>query len=112
AALVTLNDPVFTEAAQAVARRVVEEAGVGAKQRAAFAWQLITARRPVEGEASRILQLFEEQLVHYRQHKDAAHKMATNPLGPLPDGADVAEMAAWTVVASVLPNLDETLSRG
>ncbi|MFP6612930.1 MAG: PSD1 and planctomycete cytochrome C domain-containing protein [Pirellulales bacterium] len=112
AALVTLNDPVFTEAAQAVARRVVEEAGVGAKQRAAFAWQLITARRPAEGEASRILQLFEEQLVHYRQHKDAAHKMATNPLGPLPDGADVAEMAAWTVVASVLLNLDETLSRG
>ena len=69
-------------------------------------------RRPAEGEANRILQLFEEQLAHYRQHKDAAHKMATVPLGPLPDGVDVAEMAAWTVVASVLLNLDETLSKG
>jgi hypothetical protein len=35
--------------------------------------------------------------------------MATVPIGPLPAGADPAELAAWTAVAGVLLNLDETL---
>ncbi len=33
--------------------------------------------------------------------------MATEPLGPAPQGADVSELAAWTVVGNVLINLDE-----
>ena len=37
--------------------------------------------------------------------------MANDPLGPAPEGADVADLAAWTVVANVLPNLDETLMK-
>ena len=37
--------------------------------------------------------------------------MATEPLGPAPDGSDLADLAAWTVVANVLLNLDETLMR-
>ena len=36
-----------------------------------------------------------------------AAKLATDPLGPVPDGANVAELAAWTVVGNVLLNLDE-----
>ena len=36
--------------------------------------------------------------------------MATEPLGPAPNGADIADLAAWTVVSNVLLNLDETLS--
>ena len=35
----------------------------------------------------------------------------TDPLGPAPEGADVAELAAWTVVSNVLLNLDETLMK-
>ena len=38
--------------------------------------------------------------------------MATDPLGPLPDKMDSAEMAAWTVVCSMLLNLDEILTKG
>ena len=37
--------------------------------------------------------------------------MATEPLGPAPQAADIAELAAWTVVGNVLLNLDETLMR-
>ena len=43
--------------------------------------------------------------------EEAARLMATEPIGPLPDGADAAELAAWTVVGNVLLNLDETLMR-
>ena len=112
AALVTLNDPVYTEAAQALARRVMGEAKGDASQRAAVAWQLVTGRPPQAAETNRIVQLFEAQLDHYQQHEDAALKMATIPLGALPEEMNVAEVAAWTVVASVLLNLDETLSKG
>jgi hypothetical protein len=38
--------------------------------------------------------------------------MATVPLGPADDDADLAELAAWTVVANVLMNLDEFLTKG
>ena len=32
-------------------------------------------------------------------------------LGPVPEGADVAALAAWTVVSNVLLNLDELLMK-
>jgi hypothetical protein len=37
--------------------------------------------------------------------------MATKPIGPVPPGVDVAELAAWTVVGNVLLNLDETIAK-
>jgi hypothetical protein len=37
--------------------------------------------------------------------------MATDPLGPAPQGADIAELAAWTTIANVVMNLDEFLMR-
>ena len=77
-----------------------------------FAWSLVTGRPPSAPETNRITRLFEAQLDHYRQHKNAARQMATVPLGALPKEMDAAELAAWTVVASVLLNLDETLSKG
>jgi hypothetical protein len=56
--------------------------------------------------------LYEEELHHYRGNAEAATKLATEPLGPLPQGIDAAEMAAWTVVANVLLNLDGVLMKG
>ena len=63
-------------------------------------------------ETERLVSLFVAQLEHYRNDLDAALNMATIPLGALPDGLEAAEIAAWTVVASLLLNLDETLSKG
>ena len=45
------------------------------------------------------------------QPSKEAKKMATEPLGPAPAGSDLPDLAAWTVVANVLLNLDETLMR-
>ena len=57
----------------------------------------------------RLLDLREELLADYRADPKKAAEMATLPIGPLPAGADPAELAAWTAVAGVLLNLDETL---
>jgi hypothetical protein len=58
------------------------------------------------------VELYEKERAHYRADPEAAKKLATDPLGPLPEGMDAAEQAAWTVVANVLLNLDGVLTKG
>ena len=111
-AFVTLNDPVYVEAAQALARRIYKEGGASTEERVRYALHLCLAR-PVRDEQSKsLMSLYQSELEHFRKEADAAKKMATEPLGALPQGMDPAELAAWTVVANVLLNLDGVLTKG
>jgi hypothetical protein len=109
-ALVTLNDPVYVEAAQALARRMASAKGTPAAK-VAHGFRLCLSRPPTAKETARLLQLFDEARAKYAKDKAQATKMATDPLGPAPKGVDVADLAAWTVVGNVLLNLDEMLMR-
>jgi hypothetical protein len=111
-AFVTLNDPVYVEAAQALARRIVREGGPSAEDRVRFALRLCQVRLPEPEQVKRLLSLFETELQHYRQAPQEAVKLATDPLGPLPTGTQADELAAWTVIANVLLNLDAVLTKG
>ena len=109
-ALVTLNDPVYMEAAQALARRLATVEGAPtAKLEAAF--QLTLARPPKETEARELLGLHAKTRERFTRDAKQALEIATNPIGPLPLGADAADLAAWTVVSNVLLNLDEFLMK-
>ena len=110
-ALVTLNDPCFVEAAQALARRIVSEGGTSLESRAAFAFRVCLTRSPTHEEADRLARLYQNTLVQYEQSPKLAEAMATKPLGPAPKEANLRELAAWTVVSNVLLNLDETLAK-
>lgn len=107
-ALVTLNDPVYVEAAQALARRL--SAGTP-DDKITQAFRFVLSRPPSDKERQRILQLHGETLAFYQADAKKAADMATNPIGPLPVGADAAELAAWSAVCGVLLNLDETLMK-
>ena len=110
-ALVTLNDPVYVEAAQALARRMVREGGATAPERAGRGFRLVLSRFPEPVELDRLVRLHDEALHEYQAAPEQARQLATEPLGPLPSdwvGADLADLAAWTVVANVILNLDET----
>ncbi len=109
-ALVTLNDPVFVEAAQALARRVVGEGGAS-DERAGRLLRRCLVREPEPEEVERIAALVAAVLPAYRADPEGARAMATEPLGPAPEGSDVAELAAWTVAANVVLNLDELLTK-
>jgi hypothetical protein len=110
--LVLLNDPVFVEAAQALARRLVAEGGAAAEDRAAYALRLCLARQPQPAEVERLVALYRQERARFEADTTAAGRMAASELGQPGDAADLKELAAWTVVANVLLNLDELITKG
>jgi len=111
-ALVTLNDPVYVEAAQGLARRLLREGGPTTKDRVRFGLQLCLSRPADPQRVAVLVDLYDRQLEHFRGQPESARQLATDPRGPLPAELDAAEVAAWTVVANVLLNLDGVLTKG
>jgi hypothetical protein len=109
-ALVTLNDPVYIEAAQALARTMAKSGTTPADHIRAGFLQCVS-RQPTESELADLTKLFNSARERFAKDVEKARKLATNPLGPLPEGADPIELAAWTVVGNVLLNLDEMFMR-
>ncbi len=110
-AFVTLNDPVFVEASQGLARRVLKEGPKDTAGRLQLAYRLCVARGADAQELKALETLLQRSLTAYRTDPALAAKMATQPIGAADKGADLAELAAWTAVASVVMNLDEFLMR-
>ena len=109
-ALVTLNDPVHLEAAQNLARQVVKWDGTLA-DRAARLFRRCTSRDPYPEELVRLTQLHETVRTRAAADLESAKLLASDPLGPIPEGLDPVDLAAWTVVGNVILNLDEMLMK-
>ncbi len=105
-ALVTLNDPVYMEAAQALARRLAAVNG-SAAEKLNHGFQLCLARAPQDPERDALLALYTRAQKRFESNAPQALAIAADPLGPVPEGAVVADLAAWTVIGNVLLNLDE-----
>ena len=109
-ALVTLNDPVYVEVAQAFARKLIEAASKD-EERIQLAYQSALSRNADSSEVTAIQNLLRERLKVYKSDPDAAAKMAEIPLGKVPAKMNVSEAAAWTTVCNVILNLDEFLTK-
>ena len=109
-ALVTLNDPVYVEAAQAFARRIAESAKEP-EARARFAIQEALLRPARPAEIATLTLLYSDTFADFAARPADAMKLASDPLGALPKDSDPAEFAALTVVANVVLNLDEMLMK-
>ena len=110
-ALVTLNDPVYIEAAQELARRILTEGGTSVQDRADYVLKLCLCRTPQPEETERLVQMYEQARTHFDKTPAAAKELATVPRGPAPGNMALPELAAWTVVANVVLNLDEVLMK-
>lgn len=105
-ALTLLNDPVYVEAAEALARRVLSHADLNTTEnRLRYAFQLCTARQPDSNELGTLLDLLETE----RSIQRAA--VTGKATVEVPAGTDKGEFAAWTAIASTLINLHETITR-
>ena len=107
-ALITLNDPVFVEAAQALARRMLDEAE-GDASRLARGLELSLARPADPRRVAVLAELLATARRDFAARPDDARRFATEPLGALPGGTDPVEAAAFTLVANVLLNQDAFL---
>ncbi|MGL4460818.1 MAG: DUF1553 domain-containing protein, partial [Planctomycetia bacterium] len=114
AALVSLNEPVFVEAARAAALRILREGGADDLARIDYAYRLCTSRRPTAAEKEAASALLRDQRRRLADGWLSPREIATGDpakLPVLPNGATPQDAAAWTVAARVLLNLDESLTK-
>jgi hypothetical protein len=107
-ALVTLNDPVYVEAAQALGR-VMLGANADDKERISMGFERCLLRVPEDQELQALQGLLADVRADLASRPDDARLLTTDPLGPLSDGMSAIDAAAFTVVANVLLNADEML---
>jgi len=110
-ALTTLNNAVFVEAAQALARRVVLQGPQALPQRLRFAFRLCLSRGPTLREQEQLSVFYNNQLARFRSGALDAASVALSDPAQKPQNIDLPELAAWTSVARVLLNLDETITK-
>jgi hypothetical protein len=109
-ALVTMNDPVYIEAAQAYGRIAIRQPG-SLNEKLEFALSRALSR-PVKPEEVAVLKrLYDKAVDALRSQPEQAKKLATDPIGAVPEGTDTIDLAAWTIVSNSILNLDEFLMR-
>lgn len=110
-ALVVLNDPTFVEAARHLAGRMVTEGGERSAARIRYGYRLLLARELNQNELQILLGALSDYQTHFIEHQDAAKEL----LGVGESEADVAiaepELAAYTMLASVMLNTDKAITR-
>ncbi len=111
-ALALLNDPVFVECARVLAARVLREGGATADERLDYAMRLCVARRPNDRERAVLAKVLDQQLDNYRRDPKGAAALISVGKAPRAMDLDPAELAAWTALANVLMNLDESVTKG
>jgi hypothetical protein len=106
-ALTTLNEPLFLEAARALALKTLNEGGATDRERLNYASRRVLSRVPTQEEANVLLGLLEKE---QRQFADGKHDpLAFEPA--VPNSVTPAQAAAWTAVTRVLLNLDEAITK-
>jgi hypothetical protein len=113
-ALATLNEPLFLEAARALALKTLQEGGKSDVERLNYAFRRCLSRLPDREEAAALFILLEKELARLGSPDAKPLELAaTDPDQPpqLMQGITPAQLAAWTAVARVVLNLDETISK-
>ncbi|WP_299468527.1 DUF1553 domain-containing protein [uncultured Gimesia sp.] len=110
-ALALLNDVTYVEASRKLAERMLNQAGQQPALRIRYAMRVVLAREPDERELAIFLNGYERNLKRFQNAPEAAQKLlSVGDSRPLKQ-YDIAEHAAYTVIASLILNLDETINR-
>jgi hypothetical protein len=104
-ALDLMNDVTFIEASRALGQRLMKQGGID------FGFRLASARFPTERERSILLNSYRYNLDRFQTNPDAALKLLSQGESPRDTSLNANELAAWTYVASLILNLDETVTR-
>jgi hypothetical protein len=110
-ALNLMNDVTYVEAARMLAQRMLIEGGAKPEDRIARGFRLAAGRVPDESERQVLLNSLKAQLEHFQTHPDAAAGLLA--VGEKRNDSEwkPQELAAYAVVASLILNLDEVITR-
>ena len=111
-ALALLNDPQYVEAARGFAQRMIVEGGPSDTKRLIRGFRLATGRQPGKDEIQILQGILQKQLAEYRNDHPAANLLLGVGDFSARKTIDPAELAAWTTIAGILMNLDETITKG
>jgi hypothetical protein len=106
-----MNDPTFVEASRRLAERTMKLPDADSINQIQFAFRSATARLPSADEVMILLDIFDAQKAAFLQNRNAATKLLSVGDSKRDGSLDIAELAAWTTVASMILSLDETLTR-
>jgi mono/diheme cytochrome c family protein len=110
-ALNLLNDPTYVEAARWLAQRMLAEGGRTAESRLTHGFRLLLSRRPDAGELATLTAALERHKQSFQSDPEAAKQFLSVGEAKTPTAAEPAELAAFSMVASTLLNLDETINK-
>ncbi len=110
-ALDLLNDPQYVEASRSFAQRIMLEGGKDDKSRINYGIRLALARKPSDAETQILENVLQKQRTRFRQDQAAVDNYLEVGSFRHRGDLDPSELAAWTTVASVVLNLDETITK-
>ncbi|MCA9139370.1 MAG: PSD1 domain-containing protein [Planctomycetales bacterium] len=110
-ALQLLNDVQHVEAARHFAARMLRNGGATQQERINWGWECVTGRQPTASEAEVVLKLLQSFLDRYRSDVDSAKQLIGYGESETIDTVDPTELAAYCMVANMMLNLDEVVSK-
>ncbi|MCC6509609.1 MAG: DUF1553 domain-containing protein [Pirellulaceae bacterium] len=110
-ALQLMNDVQHVEAARALAQLMLEHGGDAAAERLTFAYRTILSRSPMDAELAVLQTQLDKNLAHYGSDVELAKKLIAQGESKPKAELDASELAAYTLIANTILNLDETVTR-
>ena len=110
-ALQLMNDVQHVEAARAMAQRMLEQGGQTFEDRIAYAYRTVLSRQPTGREVHVLEKQLTANMQHYHRDVELAKKLIALGESRASDKVDPSELAAYTLIANTLLNLDETVTR-
>lgn len=110
-ALTLMNDVTYLEAARVLAQKMMREGGKSPEERLDNGFQRVLARKPTKEELNILKTGWVKKRATYQNDLRAARELRAIGEAPIDMGLDLAELAAYTVAASTLLNLDEVVNK-
>ena len=110
-ALDLMNDVTYLEASRKLAERVMKERRTGTDERIALAFRMVMARVPSAREAAVLREALSSYLDDFKKHPDEARKYLSQGESPRDEELDASELAAYSTLASLILNMDETITK-
>ena len=110
-ALALLNEVTYVEAARKLAEKMIREGGNTPDDKLITGFRIVTGRRPDASEIAILLKGFHKDYAEFKLKPENAKRFTSLGESPLANTMDIFELAAFTLSANILLNLDEVVNR-